>query len=474
MSSGQRRPSRAARLRVAPEGIGKAGTNAAADLRLFTHPPTLQMISLAALKAVIAMHWSTMLFIAAVCVSVGWELWLAQRQLKAVRAHRDRVPEPFASEIPLEDHRKAADYTVARVRFSRVGTVLSAAVTLVLTVGGGIAGFDALWRVTRWQQPWLGLAVIATVTAALGIVNVPLSLWQTFRLEARFGFNRTTPRVFLKDLALQMLLAVLIGGPLVLATLTLMQRTGRWWWLWAWALWLVVTLAASWAWPVLIAPLFNRFSPLGDAALKARIEALLARCGFKSSGVFVVDGSRRSSHGNAYFTGIGRHKRIVFFDTLLQQLAAAEIEAVLAHELGHFKLKHIRQRILVSAVSSLGGLALLGYLAARPAFYADFGVPVPSLHAALLLFALVGPVLMFFVTPLASLWSRRLEFQADHFATRYASARELAAALVKLYRDNASTLTPDRLYATFYYSHPPALERILRLSSLAPGAEQPA
>lgn len=413
------------------------------------------------------MHWPTTVFIAAVCISATLELWLAQRQVEAVSRHRNRVPEPFSTQISLQDHRKAADYTIAKERFSRLGIVLSAGVTLALTVGGGLAAFDALWRLTGWHQPWLGIAVIATVAAAVRVVNLPLSLWRTFRLEARFGFNRTTPMLFLKDLALEVALAVLIGGPLLLATLTLMQRAGRWWWVWAWGLWLVVTLLMTWAWPVMIAPLFNRFSPLQDLTLKARIEALLERCGFRSSGVFVVDGSRRSSHGNAYFTGIGRHKRIVFFDTLLQQLGPSEIEAVLAHELGHFKLKHIRQRMLVSAASTLAGLALLGYLAAQPAFYADLGIPVASAHAALVLFALVGPVLMFFVTPFGTLWSRRHEFQADRFASRFASANELAAALVKMYRDNASTLTPDRLYVKFYYSHPPALERIERLRAAA-------
>ncbi len=413
------------------------------------------------------MHWPSAVFIAAVCASAMLEIWLAQRQIVAVSAHRNRVPEPFAAQISLEDHRKAADYTIAKERFGRLSTVLSAGVTLALTVGGGFAALDALWRVTRWHQPWLGIAVIATVAVAVRAVNLPLSLWRTFRLEAGFGFNRTTPMLFLKDLALGVVLSVLIGGPLLLATLTLMQRAGRWWWAWVWGLWLVVTLAMTWAWPVMIAPLFNRFSPLQDLALKSRIETLLERCGFRSSGVFVVDGSRRSSHGNAYFTGMGRHKRIVFFDTLMQQLAPAEIEAVLAHELGHFKLKHIRQRLLLSAGTTLAGLALLGYLAAQPAFYADLGVPVPSADAALLLFALAGPVLMFFVTPLGTLWSRRHEFQADRFASRYANANELAGALVKLYRDNASTLTPDRLYVTFYYSHPPALERIERLRAAA-------
>jgi STE24 endopeptidase len=414
------------------------------------------------------MHLLTIVFLVAMAASVVVEWWLARRQAAAVLAHRDRVPEPFAHQISGEDQRKAADYTIARVRLGRVGTVLNAAVTLALTVGGGIAGLDALWRSTGWRQPWLGLALIATVACVTFVVDLPLSLWRIFRLEARFGFNRTTPVLFLADLGKGLLLAALLGGPLVLATLVLMEHSGRWWWAWLWCAWLALSLLITWAWPVLIAPLFNRFSPLQDPALGARIEALLERCGFRSRGVFVVDGSRRSTHGNAYFTGIGRNKRIVFFDTLLQRLAPAEIEAVLAHELGHFRLQHIRQRLLVSAGTSLVGLALLGWLAARPAFYVALGVRIPSAHAALLLFALAAPVLTFFATPLGAFWSRRHEFQADCFASRHASAHELATALVKLYRDNASTLTPDPLYAAFYYSHPPALARIERLRGLEP------
>jgi STE24 endopeptidase len=413
------------------------------------------------------MHWLTILFIAAVAAGTALELWLAHRQVEAVGAHRDRVPEPFADRISLEDHRKAADYTVANVRFGRISILLNAGVTLLLTVGGGIASLDALWRGTGWDQPWLGMAVIATVACAASAVNLPLSLWRTFRLEARFGFNRTSPMLFLADLGRGLLLAVLLGGPLLLAALSLMIRAGRWWWVWVWCVWMGATLLMTWAWPVLIAPLFNRFLPLADSQLKARIEALLERCGFSSNGVFVVDGSRRSRHANAYFTGIGRYKRIVFFDTLLQQLGSSELEAVLAHELGHFRLSHIRQRLLVSAVTTLGGLALLGWLAVMPAFYSTLGVAVPSAHAALLLFALAAPALAFFATPIGTHWSRRHEFQADRFASVHASAKELAAALVKLYRDNASTLTPDRLYAAFYYSHPPALERILRLRAAA-------
>lgn len=378
-------------------------------------------------------------------------------------AHRNDVPASFAASVSLHEHRKAADYTIARVRLRRLDTLLGAVLTLALTLGGGIATIEALWRRSGWAQPWLGLAVIATVALVLAVLNLPLSLWSTFRLEARFGFNRTTPVLFLADLGKSLLLAVLLGGPLLLLVLLVMQHTGRWWWVWFWGVWLAVSLLISWAWPAFIAPLFNRFSPLADESLRSRLEALLARCGFSSSGVFVIDGSRRSSHGNAYFTGLGRHKRIVFFDTLLQQLEGAEIEAVLAHELGHFRLGHIRQRLIVSGLVSLVGLAVFGWLTARPGFYHTLGVPLASAHAALLLLFLVGPVPLFFVSPLSALWSRLHEFSADRFAATHASASELATALAKLYRDNANTLTPDPWYVAFHYSHPPALERIRRL-----------
>ena len=413
------------------------------------------------------MHWLTPLFIAAVLAGVAVDLWLSQRQAAAVARYRGEVPAPFAGSVSPEEHGKAADYTIAKVRFGRIGTVLDAVVLLVLTVGGGIALVDGLWRRMGLPEPWLGVAVIATLALFAQLLSLPFSIWRTFRLEARFGFNRTTPVLFFTDLAKSLALAVVLGGPLLIATLLLMERAGRWWWLWAFGLWLAVMFLMAWAWPAFIAPLFNRFTPLEDASLKSRIEALLTRCGFASKGVFVVDNSRRSSHGNAYFTGIGRHKRIVFFDTLLQALAHPEVEAVLAHELGHFRLKHVRKRLLLSMATMFLGLALLGWLAGQPGFYGALGVPVPSTHAALLLFVLVVPVFTFFVTPLGALWSRRHEFEADAFASRHASAGELATALVKLHRDNASTLTPDPVYAAFYYSHPPPLVRISRLRAAA-------
>ena len=409
------------------------------------------------------MEWLTPLFVLAVLAGAAIELWLGERQRSAVAHHRGVVPEPFATSVSAAEHARAADYTIAKLRLGRIGLAVDAALVLGLTVGGGLAALDALWTRAHLAEPWLGLVVIASVALLARLVSLPLSLWRTFGLEARFGFNRTTVALYLADLAKSMALTVLVGGPLLLATLLLMEHAGRWWWLAAWLLWIAVMLLMSWAWPAFIAPLFNRFSPLADESLRQRIEALLERCGFASRGVFVVDSSRRSSHGNAYFTGIGRHKRIVFFDTLLGALDPGELEAVLAHELGHFRLRHVRKRLLVSVAAVFAGLAVLGWLATQSGFYRALGVPTPSAHAALVLFVLAVPAFTFFITPLASLWSRRHEFEADAFATRHASGAELAAALVKLHRDNASTLTPDRLYVAFYYSHPPPLVRITRL-----------
>src|ERR1700675_4544357 len=413
------------------------------------------------------MEWITWLFLAAVAAETLTRLWLGSRQIAAVRAHRDHVPEVFRAQLALADQQKAADYTVARVRLGRWAAVVEALVKLALTFGGGLAAADAVWRHSGLSEPWRGVLVVATVLLLLQLVGLPFSLWRTFKIEARFGFNRVSPRLYAVDLAKQWLLTVLVGGPLLLATLTLMERAGTWWWGGVWLIWLGFTLGLTWAAPKFIAPLFNRFSPLTDEALKQRVETLLERCGFAArGGVFVMDGSLRSSHGNAYFTGIGRNRRIVFFDPLLSRIEAPEIEAVLAHELGHFRLHHVRQRLAASVALTFGGLALLAWLALQPGFYSALGMPVPSAEMALLLFALTGPVLTFFATPAMSWWSRRQERQADDFAVEHADAGNLAAALVKLFRDNASTLTPDRIHSAFFDSHPPALERIGRLTAL--------
>jgi STE24 endopeptidase len=415
-----------------------------------------------------ALRGFTVLFVAALIAETAVRLWLSSRQIAAVRAHRDRVPEPFAGRIALAEQQRAADYTVSRGQVTRWATVFEALIKLALTLGGGLAAIQMLVGRAHWPEPWQGTLLVLCVLFLLQLVGLPFSLWRTFRVEARFGFNRTTPRLFALDLLKQSLLGFAIGAPLTLATLALMDRAGAWWWLWAWLVWLAVSLTLAWAAPRFIAPLFNRFSPLDNAALRERVEALLARCGFTAGGgVFVMDGSRRSAHGNAYFTGIGRNKRIVFFDTLLERIDPEEIEAVLAHELGHFRLHHVRQRLAVSGLSILAGLALLGWLARQPAFYATLGVAAPSPAMALLLFLVVVPVFTYFATPLEAWWSRRHEREADDFAVRYASADRLAAALIKLYRDNAAPLTPDPVHSAFYDSHPPALERITRLQRLA-------
>jgi STE24 endopeptidase len=413
------------------------------------------------------MHWFAGLFVLLLAASTLTRSWLNQRQVAAVQRHRDQVPEAFRAQIDLESHQKAADYTVASARISRWDTLLDAAIALLLTLGGGLSAIDKAWQAAHLPAVWHGTAVVLSTFLLVSLVGLPLSVWRTFGVEARFGFNRTTIGLFIADLFKGLLLGLVLGGPLVFVILFLMQRAGTLWWLYAWIVWVGFTVLITWAWPTLIAPLFNKFTPLSDEALKQRTEALLQRCGFSSRGVFVMDGSRRSVHGNAYFTGVGRSKRIVFFDTLLERLQIAEVEAVLAHELGHFSLHHVRWRLVLSLGLGLVGLAVLGFLTQWPDFYRAFGIDTPSAHAALLLFVFVLPVFTYFTTPLGAWWSRKHEFEADEFAAKFADARQLAEALVKLYRDNATTLTPDRLHSAFYDSHPPALVRISRLQQLA-------
>jgi STE24 endopeptidase len=413
------------------------------------------------------MHWFTQLFIGLLLLTTAVRSWLNQRQIAAVLAHRDEVPPAFASQIDLAAHQKAADYTVAIAHLNRWDTLLDALIVVVLTLGGGLEAIDQAWRGVGLPPVWHGTAVVFSTLLAVSIVGLPLGLWRTFGIEARFGFNRTTPGLFITDLLKSLLVGLVLGGPLLFVILWLMERAGSGWWFYAWLVWVAYSMFVTWAYPAFIAPLFNKFSPLTDENLKQRTEALLERCGFASKGVFVMDGSRRSVHGNAYFTGFGRNKRIVFFDTLIERLQLPEVEAVLAHELGHFRLHHVRWRLILSMVFALGGLAVLGALTAWPEFYLALGVRTPSNHAALLLFMFVLPVFTYFLTPLGAWWSRRHEFQADEFAAQHADARQLAEALVKLYRDNATTLTPDKLHSAFYDSHPPAVVRIDRLQQLA-------
>jgi STE24 endopeptidase len=413
----------------------------------------------------------TLAFVAALAGATAVRLWLALRQIRHVRAHRDRVPEGFAETIPLAAHQKAADYCDARTRVGMIDIVLGAVVLLALTLGGGLQAIADAWAgVLEPGGLWHGVALIVSLVVLVSALELPLAIYRTFVIEARFGFNRTTPALFAADLARQALLSLALGVPLVLLVLWLMQAMGERWWLYVWIAWMAFNLAILMLYPTLIAPLFNRFTPLEDPALAGRIEALLARCGFRSNGLFVMDGSKRSTHGNAYFTGFGAAKRIVFFDTLLSRLAPGEVEAVLAHELGHYRRYHVWKRIALLFALSLALLWVLGRLAGQAWFYEGLGVTTPSTAAALLLFFLVAPVFGFFLQPLTSLYSRRHEFEADAYAASHASAADLVRALVKLYQDNAATLTPDPLHSAFYDSHPPATSRVARLVAAASAA----
>jgi STE24 endopeptidase len=417
----------------------------------------------------------SLLFALALCAGLMIKFWLASRQIRHVARHRAQVPAPFAERIPLAAHQKAADYTLAKARLGLLDMALGAAVLVGWTLMGGL---DLL---NQALLGWLGggmaqqLALLAAFALISGLIDLPLSLAQTFGVEQRFGFNQMTWRLWLSDLFKSALVGTLIGLPIAALILWLMGAAGPLWWLWAWGAWMGFNVLLMWIYPSFIAPLFNRFQPLQDEALKARVTALMQRCGFAAKGLFVMDGSRRSAHANAYFTGFGAAKRVVFYDTLLQQLTPAEVEAVLAHELGHFKHRHIAQRMAGLFALSLAGFALLGWLSTRGWFYTGLGV-VPNLSLdgaapndalALLLFLLAVPVFSFFIAPLMAQWSRRHEFQADAYAMAQADGGALASALLKLYQDNASTLTPDPLYVKYYYSHPPATERLARLPSPA-------
>ena len=404
-------------------------------------------------------------FILALCATVVLRCWLAVRQLKHVAAHREAVPAQFAGRITLGWHQKAADYSMTRTRLGFLSLAIEVAVLLAFTLGGGLQLLHDWWA-TRLDGLAYGVALIFSVMAISSLVDLPLSLYTQFVVEEKFGFNRMTLKLFFADLAKQTLLGALIGTPVLLAVLWLMAQAGSLWWLYTWVFWCVFNLLILLIYPTWIAPLFNKFTPLADDELKARIENLLTRCGFASSGLFVMDGSKRSNHGNAYFTGLGKSKRIVFFDTLLSRLQGGEIEAVLAHELGHFKHRHVMKRIVLMFSLSLGFLAVLGQLMTADWFYRGLGVSTQNTALALILFFLVVPVFTFLLTPLSSLLSRRHEFEADRYAAEHASASELTNALVKLYEDNAATLTPDPLHSLFYDSHPPAALRIAHLAQL--------
>ena len=413
-------------------------------------------------------------FAAAVLLWLAVQLWLATRQMRHVTAHRSAVPRAFASSVTLSAHQKAADYTLAKGRFSLLQLAFSAAVLVGWTLLGGL---DALnqW-VLEAVQPRFGamayqLALVGAFMLIGGLVDLPFDAWRTFRIEQQFGFNRMTLRLWLADMVKGLAVGLIIGAPLLALILWLMGAAGPWWWLWAWGAWMAFNLLLLVIYPTLIAPLFNQFKPLDDEALKARVQALMARCGFAAKGLFVMDGSRRSAHANAYFTGLGAAKRVVFYDTLLARLTPGEVEAVLAHELGHFKHRHVLKRIVTIFLMSLAGLALLGWLSTHSGFYTSLGVQpnlaMPNDALALLLFLLALPPFTFFISPLMAQSSRRHEFEADAYACAQAQGQDLAQALLKLHEDNAATLTPDPLYVRFYYSHPPATERLAALPAAA-------
>ena len=413
----------------------------------------------------------TSLFAAAIVSSFVLKTWLALRQMRHVAAHRGEVPAAFVGTVSLEAHQKAADYTLARARFGLISLAFGTVVLLAWTLLGGLDAVNG-W-VRDAVQPRFGsmayqLALLGAVAAIGSVIDMPLDAWNTFRIEQRFGFNRMTWKLYLLDAAKGALVGAAIGLPLAALVLWIMGAAGSWWWWWAWLAWTAFQLLMLLLYPTVIAPLFNKFSPLPDASLAERVSALMTRCGFRAKGLFVMDGSKRSAHSNAYFTGLGSAKRVVFFDTLLKRLSPDEVEAVLAHELGHFKLKHVPKRMLTMFAGSLAALALLGWLAQQQWFYTGLGVTpniggVPNDALALLLLMFALPAFGFLVTPFAAALSRKHEFEADAYASAQANGQDLANALVKLHEDNAGTLTPDPLYARYYYSHPPAAERLAAL-----------
>lgn len=406
----------------------------------------------------------TQLFLLFLTLGTLLQVWLLYRHLHHVAQHRSQVPGAFADRVSLEEHQKAADYTQAKGKLAFIEILIGVALLLFWTLGGGLDLLNVYLQSMLWSGVTTGILFIFSFFFIGSLLELPFSLYRTFRLEAAFGFNRITPQQYIKDRILGMVLSILLGGPLLWVILTLMQSAGEYWWLGAWLVWLTFTLGISWAYPRFIAPIFNKFTPLSEGEMRDRIGSLMQRCGFTSDGIFVMDGSKRSAHGNAYFTGFGKSKRIVFFDTLLEALKIEEVEAVLAHELGHFHYKHIHKQMLMMALLSLGAMAMLGWLSQQIWFYNGLGITQPSNAAAILLFMLTIPVFTIFFSPVGSYLSRRHEFEADNYAIKQSSGEFLIQALVKLYQDNASTLTPDPLYSFFNDSHPPAPVRIAHIS----------
>ena len=419
------------------------------------------------------MHIFTAIFLTALLLTTATRLWLSGRHIRHIRMHRDNVPQEFAAQINLPAHQKAADYSSAKTRLHMAHAIIDALLLLAFTLGGGLQALSDWW--TGWLGDGLafGMALIISVALIASIVEIPMNVYRTFVIETHFGFNQMTPVLFVVDLLKQALLATVFGVPLLFCVLWLMAKMGENWWFYVWLAWVAFNLLVLAIYPTYIAPLFNKFSPMKNPELKTRVEQLLAKCGFKSQGLFVMDGSKRSNHGNAYFTGFGTAKRIVFFDTLLSRLEPAEIEAVLAHELGHYKRHHVVKRMLWTFAVSLAFLWLLSVLINKPWFYQGLNVTTPSTSMALLLLFMITPVFTFLLQPLLSAYSRLHEFEADQYAAQYASASDLVQALAKLYKDNASTLTPDPLHSAFYDSHPPAALRIARLLGAANNQSNP-
>ncbi len=411
------------------------------------------------------MNIFTIVFLFALFISYSIQFWLSRRQAAYVAEHRSAVPAAFESKVSLAAHQKAADYTIEKNRLGIIDNIIGVIVLLLMTLGGVINWAFEFWPTIISSPLWAGVAATATIFVLMMLIDIPTSLYQTFVIEEKYGFNKSTVKQFIKDHLLQLALGAAIGLPLLALILWIMDSVGSLWWLWAWGVIMAFSLLMSWLFPTVIAPLFNKFTPMEEGSLKDRIQKLLVRCGFNSKGIFIMDGSKRSGHGNAYFTGIGNNKRIVFFDTLVKSLDDAELEAVLAHELGHFKCKHVIKMLIATSVMSLISLAILGWLIDQSWFYHGLGVEQPSNAAALLLFMLVSPAFTFFMQPISAYFQRKFEFEADSFAAEHAEAAKMISGLVKLYEENASTLTPDPLYSAFHYSHPPAAIRIAHLET---------
>ena len=418
------------------------------------------------------MNWITQLFLTALILNLMIEVWLNIKNQFHIGLKRNQVPEEFSDVVTLEAHQKAADYSRAKLKLGRMSLFFDAAILGFMTIGGGFQEIYNLWLSVQMDALWRDIAFLISTFWFLSLLHMPFSIISTFRIEEQFGFNKTTPIKFLSDLLKQWGLMLVIGVPLVWAVLSIMTAfIEDAWWLYTWVFWMAFQFLLLWAYPKWIAPIFNKFSPLEEGEMKQRIEALLERTGFESNGIFVMDGSSRSGHGNAYFTGMGKNKRIVFFDTLLEKLSPEEVEAVLAHELGHFKHGHIKKRLLENTVLTLAALALLGWLVQLPEFYSGLGMTSQSPVAALLLFMTAVPTLFFFMGPISAIKSRKHEFEADAFAAEHVGSKHLVSALLKMYRDNASTLTPDPSYSAYHDSHPPAKIRIDHLNSLPPMAQ---